>query len=188
MGVRNVSKVVKWIKGEYVTAIDIKIGDTSEVHDHSVIKRSTIGERTKIWNFVNIFDSTIGDDNTIGSYVEIGNAKVGNNCKIESMVFIPKGVEIGNYTFIGPGVKFANDKFPKIAKDDEWSWTVGKVKVGNNVAIGINCTILPNVTIGDHAFIAAGSLVSSDVPPNSFAMGSPARIVSIKVLKELGVL
>ena len=179
--------VERALKGRFNVVEDVEIGEDSEIHNFCVIKKSEIGKNTKIWNFVNIYKSKIGNDCTISSFVEIGGATIGNNCKIEAGAFIPLGITIGNDVFIGPGVKFANDKYPKVA-DGEWSWTVGNVKVGNNVAIGINTTILPNVTIGDHAFIAANSLVASDVPPNSFAMGRPAHVVSIQTLKELKVL
>jgi len=152
------------------------------------IVNSKIGKGTVIWSFVNIYDSEIGENCKIASFVEIGGAKIGSNCKIEAMVFIPIGVTIGNNVFIGPGVKFANDKHPQVVDDDKWEWTLGKIEVGNNVAIGIGSIILPNVKIGDHSFIAADSLVTSDIPPHSFAMGRPAHVVSSQVLKELNVL
>ncbi len=175
------------IKGRFVVFEDSTAGHGTEIHNNTVIRHSEIGKNNKIWNFVNIYDSEIGDENTISSFVEIGGAKIGNNCKIEAMVFIPRGVKIGNNVFIGPRVSFANDKYPKV-NTEGWSWTVGEVNVGDNVAIGIGSIILPNITIGEHSFIAAGSLVASDVPPNSFAMGRPAHIVSLQVLKELGIL
>jgi len=175
------------IKGKFVVAEDVDCADGTEIHDMTVIKHSTIGKGNKIWNFVNIYNSTIGEDNVISSFVEIGGAKIGSHNKIEAMAFIPPGVTIGNYVFIGPRVSFANDKYPKVA-DDKWSWTVGEVKVGDYVSIGIGSIILPNVTIGEHSFIAAGSLVTSDVPPHSFAMGRPAHVVSMQVMKELGIL
>jgi len=175
------------IKGRFVVFEDSTAGHGTEIQNFTVIKHSEIGKNNKIWNFVNIYDSEIGDDNTISSFVEIGGAKIGSHNKIEAMVFMPRGVKIGNNVFIGPGVRFANDKYPKV-NTEGWSWTVGEVNVGDNVAIGIGSIILPNVTIGNHAFIAAGSLVASDVPPNSFAMGRPAHIVSLQVLKELNVL
>jgi UDP-2-acetamido-3-amino-2,3-dideoxy-glucuronate N-acetyltransferase len=175
------------VLGRWVIIEDAKIGRGTEIHHCTIIKSSEIGEDNKIWNFVNIYGSEIGNRNTISSFVEIGGSKIGDNCKIEAMVFIPLGVTIGNNVFIGPGVRFANDKYPKVAGED-WSWTVGEVKVENNVAIGIGSIILPNVKIGEHAFIAAGSLVSSDVPPHSFAMGRPASVVSLQVMKELGII
>jgi acetyltransferase-like isoleucine patch superfamily enzyme len=175
------------IKGRFIIAEDVDCADGTEIHDMTVIKHSTIGTRNKIWNFVNIYNSTIGEDNTISSFVEIGGSKIGSHNKIEAMTFIPIGVTIGNYCFIGPGVRVANDKYPKVS-DNQWSWTVGEVKIGDYVSIGIGSTILPGVTIGEHSFIAAGSLVASDVPPHSFAMGRPAHVVSMQTMKELGIL
>jgi len=175
------------LKGRFIIAEDVQCEDGTEIHDFVVIKHSTIGKDNKIWNFVNIYNSTIGEDNVISSFVEIGGAKIGSHNKIEAGVFIPKGVTIEDRCFIGPKVKFANDKYPKNTSGN-WEWTVGEVKIGNNVSIGIGSIILPNVTIGEHSFIAAGSLVASDVPPHSFAMGRPAHIVSMQTMRELGVL
>lgn len=175
------------LKGRFVIAEDVQCEDGTEIHDMTVIKHSTIGKDNKIWNFVNIYNATIGEDNVISSFVEIGGAKIGSHNKIEAMVFIPPGVTIGDFCFIGPSVRFANDKYPRVT-DDKWSWKIGNVNVGSYVSIGIASIILPNVTIGEHSFIAAGSLVASDVPPHSFAMGRPAHVVSMEVMKELGVL
>ena len=175
------------LKGQYIIAIDVACEDGTEIHDFADIKHCMIGKDNKIWNHVNIYDTTIGDDNVIGSFTEIGKSKIGSHNKIESGVFIPPGVTIGNFCFIGPGTKFANDKYPKVS-DNQWSWTVGEVKIGDYVSIGIGSIILPGVTIGEHSFIAAGSLVASDVPPHSFAMGRPAHVVSMQTMKELGIL
>ena len=179
--------VDRCLKGRFIIAEDVQCEDGTEIHDFTIIKHSTIGKDNKIWNFVNIYNSTIGEDNVISSSVEIGGATIGSHNKIEAKAFIPPGVTIGNYCFIGPSVKIANDKYPRVS-GDQWSWTVGPVKIGDYVSIGIGSIILPNVTIGEHSFIAAGSLVASDVPPHSFAMGRPAHIVSMQTMKELGVL
>lgn len=175
------------LKGRFVIAEDVQCEDGTEIHDMAVIKHSVIGKDNKIWNFVNIYNCTIGDDNVISSFVEMGKSKIGSHNKIEAGVFIPPGVTIGNFCFIGPKVSFANDKYPKVA-DNQWSWTVGEVKIGDYVSIGIGSIILPGVTIGEHSFIAAGSLVASDIPPHSFAMGRPAHVVSMQVMMELGIL
>jgi acetyltransferase-like isoleucine patch superfamily enzyme len=173
--------------GKYVIAEDYKIGTGTQLGNFVNIKKSTIGKDNIIWHYVNIYDSKIGNKNTIGSFCEIGGSTIGSNNKIEAMTFIPLGVEIGNSCFIGPGVRFANDKHPRVV-DAEWEWKVGRVVVEDNVAIGIASVILPNVRIGKHAFIAAGSLVTTAVPPNSFAMGRPASIVSFQTVKELGII
>lgn len=181
------SCIERCVKGRFVIVDNVECGEGTEIQSHCTIKNSKIGKDNKIWNSVNIYKSTIGDDNTISSFVEIGGAIIGSHNKIEAQVFIPPGVEIGDYCFIGPSVKFANDKYPKVA-GDSWSWSIGKVKVGSYVSIGIGTIILPNVTLGEHTFIAAGSIVASDVPPHSFAMGRPAHVVSMQVMKELGVI
>lgn len=179
--------VDRCLKGRFIIAEDVDCADGSEIHDFAIIRHCKIGTGNKIWHHTNIYNSTIGDDNVISSFVEIGGAKIGSHNKIEAQAFIPPGVTIGDFCFIGPAVKFANDKYPKVT-GDVWSWTIGEVKIGNYVSIGIASVILPNVTIGEHSFIAAGSLVASDVPPHSFAMGRPAHIVSMQTMKELGVL
>jgi acetyltransferase-like isoleucine patch superfamily enzyme len=146
-----------------------------------IIKNSTIGKDTKIWNFVNIYDSDIGENCKIASFVEIGGAKIGDNCKIEAHVFIPPGVEIGNHVFIGPGVCFANDKYPNA----DPIWNRGKVVVKDDVSIGIGAIILPGVIIGERSFIAAGALVTNSVGPDTFVMGAPAHRVHKRIFERL---
>lgn len=179
--------IERCLKGRFIIAENVQCEDGTEIHDFSIIKHSTIGKDNKIWNFVNIFNSTIGDDNVISSFVEIGKANIGSHNKIEAGVFIPVGVTIGNHCFIGPAVKFSNDKYPRVT-GDQWEWKVGPVKIEDYVSIGIGAIILPNVTIGEHSFIAAGALITSDIPPHSIAMGSPAHVVSMQTVKELGIL
>ncbi len=177
--------IITWMAKIWVT--DSTIGNGTNIEPFTFIRNCTIGERNVIRKFCNIYNSTIGNDNKIAAFVEIGGAKIESNNKIEAMVFIPLGVTIGNNCFIGPGVKFANDKYPQVV-DDKWEWTLGKIDVGDYVAIGIGSIILPNVKIGEHTFIAADSLVVSDIPPHSFVMGRPAHVVSLQVLKELKIL
>ena len=149
-----------------------------------VINDSSIGRGTEIWNFVNIYKSEIGKNCKIASHVEIGESIIGDDCKIEAFAFIPPGTRIGNNVFIGPGVLFANDKYPHA----DPIWEKGPIEVGDNVSIGIGVIILPNVTIGDHSFVAAGAMVTKSIPPYSFAMGRPAQCVSIEVFKKVGIL
>lgn len=173
--------------GKYVVLEDYEIGEGTQLANFVVVKNSKIGRNNKIWNFVNIYNSTIGDDNVISSFCEIGGSEVGNHCKIEAQVFMPLGVKLGDYVFIGPAVKFANDKYPKVV-DNQWEWKVGEVAVEDRCSLGIATVVLPRVRIGTHSFIAAGSLVVSDVPPESFVMGRPAHVVSLQVIKELGII
>jgi len=172
--------------GHFIIIEDSEIDAHTQIANMVVVRKSKIGKHNKLWNYLNIYSSEIGDRNTISSFCEIGGSRIGNNCKIEAMVYMPLGITLGNNVFIGPGVRFANDKYPRVV-DNKWEWTVGEVHVADRSALGIGTTVLPNVKIGEHSFIAAGSLVSKDIPPNSFAMGRPAQVVSLQTLKELGV-
>jgi len=116
---------------------------------------------------------TIGDNVLVGSGTVIeGECKIGNNVKIQSMVFIPRNVIIGNNVFIGPRVVFTNDKYPP---SDELKTTYVKDKV----VIGAGAIILPGIRLGEGCFIAAGALVTKNVPPGKMAIGVPAKIVDM---------
>ena len=133
---------------------------------------STIGEGTKVWHYANIFGSTIGKDCVIGSHTEIGLATIGDRCKIESGVFICKGVTLEDEVFVGPNVVFTNDRIPK-AVNPNWSITPTLVKKG--ASIGANSTIRCGVIIGENALIGCGSVVTKDVPAGEVWVGNPAR-------------
>jgi acetyltransferase-like isoleucine patch superfamily enzyme len=132
----------------------------------------TIGKNTKISNFTNLYGCELGNDVFIGPFVEVQkNSKIGDRTRISSHSFICEGVEIGEDTFIAHGVMFTNDKFTE-NKDE---WILRKTKIGNNVRIGSNSTILP-VSIGDNCVIGAGSVVTKDVPNNCIVYGNPSII------------
>jgi len=117
-------------------------------------------------------NTTIGNNTAIGtSSVIEGTCTIGDNCRIQSMVFIPTHTEIGNDVFIGPHAVLTNDRYPPTGKPE----LKGPV-VENNVTIGANVTILPFIRIGEGAAVAAGSVVTRDVPPGMLAIGSPARM------------
>ena len=122
--------------------------------------------------YVNLYgDWKIGDNTRVGSFCDIAGI-IGDDCKIQSYVFIPKGVEIGNRVFVGPGVKFTNVKRPNLKKK---GWSAEKTIVKDDVAIGTGAIILPGITIEKGAFIGAGSVVTKDIPPYETWIGNPAR-------------
>lgn len=139
-----------------------------------IIEDAEIGKGTLIRDFVNIYGCKIGDNCKIGPHVDIQRGvKIGNGCKIESHAFIPTGVTIEDNVFIGPHVCFINDKWPRVVDP---GWKPAKTYVKEWASIGASSTILCGVTIGERAMIAAGSVVTKDVPPKTLVKGNPAKI------------
>lgn len=144
-----------------------------------------LGKNVKLGRFINLYGCVIGDNTKIGAYVEIQkNAEVGHNCKISSHTFICEGVTIGDHCFVGHGVMFINDNYPRsvnkfgeLEEETDWSWRFCKTTVGKKVSIGSNATILGGVTIGDQAVIGAGSVVTKDVPSHQIWVGNPASLL-----------
>jgi UDP-2-acetamido-3-amino-2,3-dideoxy-glucuronate N-acetyltransferase len=134
-------------------------------------------------DLVNLYGCSIGAGTKIGAFVEIQkNARVGRACKISSHSFICEGVEIGDEVFVGHGVVFVNDRFPRATTDDghlqtDADWSVLRTRVRRRASIGSNATILPDVTIGTGAMVGAGAVVTRDVPDYAIVLGNPARIV-----------
>ena len=145
-----------------------------------------MGKDVKIFhpNLVNLYGCVIGDETKIGAFVEIQkNVLVGSRCKISSHSFLCEGVVIEDEVFIGHGVMFTNDLYPKAVNKDgslqtESDWSVIKTLVKQGASIGSNATILPGVTIGKKAMVGAGAVVTKDVPENAVVVGVPARIVN----------
>ncbi len=142
-----------------------------------------LGKDVKIASFVNLYGCSIGDGTKIGTFVEIQkNAVIGKRCKIQSHSFICEGVTLEDEVFIGHGVIFINDIYPRATNESgalqsEEDWTVIRTLVKRRASIGSNATILGGITIGDEAIIGAGSVVTKDVPPKTIVAGNPARII-----------
>jgi UDP-2-acetamido-3-amino-2,3-dideoxy-glucuronate N-acetyltransferase len=142
-----------------------------------------LGKDVRIFqpDLVNLYGCSIGDGTKIGAFVEVqGGATIGKNCKISSHTFVCEGVSIGNEVFVGHGVMFINDLYPRAANPDgslqtTVDWAVVTTRVEDRASIGSNATILAGITIGRGAIVGAGAVVTHDVPPYTIVAGVPAR-------------
>ncbi len=141
-----------------------------------------MGENVRIFSFVNAYGCEIGDETRVGAFVEIQKGvSIGKRCKISSHSFICEGVTIEDNVFIGHGVMFINDKFPRATNEDgglqtEADWAVIPITIKKGASIGSNATILAGVTIGENALVGAGAVVTKDVPDGATVAGVPARV------------
>ena len=144
----------------------------------------TLGADVKIYSFVNAYGCEIGDETRVGAFVEIQKGvRIGRRCKISSHSFLCEGVRLEDNVFIGHGVMFTNDKYPRATNADgstqsEDDWEVVPIVVKQGASIGSNATILAGVTIGENAMVGAGAVVTRDVEPNTTVAGVPARPVA----------
>ena len=142
-----------------------------------------LGRDVTIYDFVNLYGCEIGDETKIGAFVEIQKgAKVGRRVKISSHTFICEGVEIEDQVFVGHGVTFINDRYPRSATADgvlqtDADWKVVPTVVRRGASIGSVSTILCGVEIGEGAIVGAGSVVTKDVGPGTIVAGNPARVL-----------
>jgi acetyltransferase-like isoleucine patch superfamily enzyme len=142
-----------------------------------------LGRDVRIYAFVNLYGCEIGDESKIGTFVEIQKgARIGCRVKISSHTFICEGVTIEDEVFIGHGVMFTNDKYPRAtspagALQTEADWECIGTLIQRGASIGSNATILCGVTVGEGAIVGAGSVVTQDVPAWTIAAGNPARVL-----------
>jgi acetyltransferase-like isoleucine patch superfamily enzyme len=141
-----------------------------------------LGKDVRLSKFINLYGCSIGDNTKIGAFVEVQkNARIGKNCKISSHTFICEGVTVEDDVFVGHGVIFINDTYPRATNplgelQTEADWKVEPTLVKKGASIGSGSTILSNVTIGEKAVVGAGSVVTKNVPPNAIVAGNPAKI------------
>jgi UDP-2-acetamido-3-amino-2,3-dideoxy-glucuronate N-acetyltransferase len=145
----------------------------------------SLGKNVKIFQpeLVNLYGCTIEAETRIGAFVEIQkNSSVGARCKISSHTFICEGVTIEDEVFVGHGVMFTNDPYPRAVNDDgslqtEADWAVIATRVKRRASIGSNATIMAGVTIGESALVGAGAVVTRDVADYAIVAGVPARAI-----------
>lgn len=142
-----------------------------------------LGINVKVFQFTNLYGCTVGDNSKVGAFVEIQkNATIGRNCKISSHSFICEGVTIEDNVFVGHGVKFINDKYPRATNEGgslqtESDWQVETTLVKKGASLGTGTVVLSGVTIGENSIVGAGSVVTRDIPDNVIAAGNPARVI-----------
>ena len=152
-------------------------------NDKQNLNNVTIGKDVSIFSFVNAYECSIDDGSKIGAFVEIQkDVVIGKNCKISSHSFLCEGVHIEDNVFIGHGVMFTNDLFPRATNKDgklqtKPDWKVIETYVRKGASIGSNATILCGITIGENALIGAGAVVTRDVLANTIVAGNPARVI-----------
>ncbi len=158
---------------------------TNEYLHENCIRLSNVrlGKDVKIYSFVNAYGCEIGDETRIGAFVEIQKGvRIGRRCKISSHSFLCEGVTVEDNVFIGHGVMFTNDKYPRATNPDgspqsEEDWEVIPIVIKHGASIGSNATILAGVTVGENAMVGAGAVVTRDVTANTTVAGVPAKPV-----------
>jgi len=149
----------------------------------SISSDVVLGEGTQVYSFTNLYGCQLGKECKVGTFVEIQRGvKIGDRCKISSHSFLCEGVVLEDHVFIGHGVMFTNDKWPRATNSDgnlqgTEDWTCHPTLVKKGASIGSGSTILCGITIGEGALIGAGSVVTKDIPAHTLAVGNPARVI-----------
>jgi acetyltransferase-like isoleucine patch superfamily enzyme len=161
----------------------IQVDEGVSVNEYACVTADVkLGRDVKLGKFINLYGCTIGDETKLGAFVEIQkNATIGRRCKISSHTFICEGVTIEDEVFIGHGVTFTNDTYPRAttggALQTANDWSVEPTLVKKGVSIGSGATILCNIVIGENAIVGAGAVVTKNVPPGTIVAGNPARVL-----------
>lgn len=148
---------------------------------YRLIDNVEFGDGVVVYSYVNLYGCHIGADTRIGTFVEVSNGvRIGERCKIQSHSYICDGVVIGDGAFIGHGVVFVNDKYPRSTNADGGlqttdDWQLLETRIGEGASIGSGATILGGVSVGDGAIVGAGAVVTKDVEPGEVVAGNPAR-------------
>ncbi|MDJ0792284.1 MAG: acyltransferase [Acidimicrobiia bacterium] len=154
------------------------------VDEHALVSEAAeIGDGVKVWAYTHVRErASIGDGTIIGTHVYIGeDVTIGRNCKVQSGCLLFKGTHIEDGVFVGPGVIVTNDRFPRAVNEDftlkgEEDWTLTETTIRRGASIGAGSILVAGVEVGESAFVAAGAVVTTDVPARQMALGVPARI------------
>jgi acetyltransferase-like isoleucine patch superfamily enzyme len=156
-------------------------GSPANEAPYRLLDNVQFGERVSVGPFTNLYGCTIGDNTRIGPFVEIQRgARVGARCKIQSHTFVCEGVTIEDEVFVGHGVVFVNDKYPRSTRSDgrmqqTEDWTLQPTTIARGVSLGSAALILGGLTVGEGAIVGAGAVVTKDVSPGTVVAGVPAR-------------
>ncbi len=145
---------------------------------HFIDPTAQVHPTAKVWHYATVLQNAVLEaDVQVGSHVEVGRGcRIGARTRIGAHTFLPPNTVIGEDTFIGPSVSCSDDKFPHIRRAADGPYLAQPPVIGNHVTIGLGAVLLPNVRIGDGAVVAAGTIVTKDVPAGCLVRGEPGRI------------